>query len=79
VISEGCTVPDIHHLGDFNYPNMDWEHGTVGVNTASQGRDLAEFIDHNFLTQVVDSPTRGSNTLDLVLTNVPRYVSEVKA
>ena len=37
-----------------------------------------EFLDRNFLTQVVNQPTRGGSTLDLVFTNVPRYVSEVK-
>ena len=41
-------------------------------------QDLIEFIDRNFLTQVVNQPTREGNTLDLVLTNVPRYVAEVK-
>ena len=44
----------------------------------AQGKDLQEFIDRNFLTQVVNTPTRENNVLDIVLTNVPRYVSEVR-
>ncbi len=35
-------------------------------------------IETNFFTQLVTQPTRGNNTLDLVLTNSPRYVIEVR-
>ena len=31
----------------------------------------------NFLTQVVNIPTRNSNTLDIVLTNTPQYITNV--
>ena len=75
-ISENSTSPDIHILGDFNYPDLDWAVGDTGGD--AQGKDLIEFMDRNFLTQMVDQPTRGRNTLDLVLTNVPRYITEVQ-
>ena len=42
----------------------------------TQGKSLAEFID--FLTQMIKTPTRGANTLDLILTNVPKYVADVQ-
>ncbi|XP_063676111.1 uncharacterized protein LOC134812558 [Bolinopsis microptera] len=75
-ISENTTVPDIYVVGDFNYPEIDWEHG--GLRSEARCHDFIEFIDRNFLTQVVNQSTREGSTLDLVLTNVPRYVAEVK-
>ena len=77
-ISEDSSTPDLYIVGDFNYPDIDWCFGNSAKDTPGQGEDLSEFISHNFLTQVVDGPTRGKSTLDLVLTNVPRYVTKVK-
>ena len=37
---------------------------------------LLEFVDINFLTQVITEATRSDNTLDLVFTNKPQYVIE---
>ena len=76
-LSKNSTSPDIYISGDLNYPHIDWDMGTE-QRTEAQGKDLQEFIDRNFLTQVVHTPTRENNVLDIVLTNVPRYVSEVR-
>lgn len=37
-----------------------------------------EFIDDKFLVQVLDIPTRGEATLDLVLINAKEIIREVK-
>ena len=75
-LSADNTVPDLYITGDFNCPHLDLDcDGNVSEN---QGSYLLEFMDRNFLTQVVDKPTRGDNILDLLLTNVPRYVGEVQ-
>ena len=71
-------VPDIYIVGDFNYPEIDWDLGNTSGDAGTTGQDLMEFLDRNFLTQVVNQPTREGNTLDLVFTNVPRYVTEVR-
>ena len=76
-LSEGSVSPDIYITGDLNYPSIDWMNGT-GSKESTEGQDLLEFLCRNFLTQVVAVPTRGDNILDLVFTNVPRYVTEVK-
>ena len=76
-LSEGGTTPDLYIVGDFNYPEADWESGNREGSSSSRGNELLEFIDYNFLTQVVNKPTRAGNVLDLVFTNVPRYVMEV--
>ena len=77
-ISESGTSPDIYITGDFNYPDWDWNQNSPEAGMETHGKYLAEFIDRNFLTQMVKNPTRGANILDLILTNVPRYVADVQ-
>lgn len=73
-------TPDIYILGDFNLPGIDWEYCTQSQsehsNSQGAGNTLLEFMDYNFLTQMIQEPTRGENTLDLVLTNKPQDVIE---
>lgn len=78
-LSEGGTTPDLYIVGDFNYPEMYLDLGySEHSSRPGQGNELQEFVDRNFLTQVVQKPTREGNTLDLVFTNVSRYVMEVE-
>jgi len=37
-----------------------------------------ECIEHNSLSQVIDSPTRGDTTLDLMVTNTKELISDIK-
>ena len=77
--NEGRT-PEIVILGDFNLPNMDWE---TMLPPAQGGREVGpyhqtlEFVNENFITQLVTTPTRGTNILDLVFTNTPEYFANV--
>ena len=77
MVSRDNTNPDLYITGDFNYPDLDWSTERTS-EAGSQGQDLLEFVDRNFLTQMVECPTRGGRILDLVLTNVPRYVTEIE-
>jgi len=43
-----------------------------------QSRRLLECIEDNFLSQVIDSPTTGDPTLDLLVTNTSELRSDVK-
>ena len=58
--------------GDFNAPHIDWSTHEVKPEAAgmrSLHQQLVDVsLDHN-LDQVVDQPTWGTNTLDLLLTN----------
>ena len=74
--SENAVSPDIFILGDFNFPELDWKLQDDANSPSSI--DLLQFVDRNLLTQIVDKPTRRGNTLDLILTNVPRYISELR-
>ena len=74
---------DINILGDFNFPNIDW---SSSICNPSHGREqqlageaLLSFIDYNMLYQVVNTPTRDRNILELFLTNNERLIRNVSA
>jgi len=56
-----CSQPLIL-LGEFNHLNICWKSSTA---RCTQSRKLLESLEVNFLSQVIDSPTRGGVTLDL--------------
>ena len=72
---------DVFITGDFNLPQINWETlqiqsgGTLDSNLSAQC--LLNFMSTYLLNQVVTVSTRGSNTLDLVLCNNERLVSDV--
>ena len=73
------THPDspIWIAGDMNLPNIDWE--SFCITNSSYPANLCEILinftlEHGF-TQVVNSPTRGKNILDIFLTNRVSLVS----
>ncbi|PLS49478.1 hypothetical protein CYV29_15670, partial [Carnobacterium maltaromaticum] len=73
-IMERCRSNRVVVIGDFNFPNIDWDSLSV------RGPDGAEFvrsIQEGFLEQYVNSPTREGAILDLVLGNEPGQVVEV--
>ena len=54
---------ELYITGDFNLPNVDWNTLSVDTSLGKKGTDsannLLQFMADNFLTQVVDNPTRG--------------------
>ena len=74
---EGDDVtPDIYITGDFNMPSIEWP--TLSGTPDPAARQFLSFVEAHFLTQLVDSPTRGSNTLDLVFSNRPDYIIDTQ-
>ena len=65
--------------GDFNLPGWNWQDYSLkpSCRFVSQHNQFRDMIENNSLTQLVVDPTRGSNTLDLLLTNMPAKVSKV--
>ena len=63
-ISEVCDSQDTIMMGDFNLPVPTWGEP---INLRN-GQDLYTNLQESSLTQLVHSPTRGNNILDLVLT-----------
>ena len=75
---------DVYISGDFNLPVINWETHTIDhsqglMRGVIPAKRLLDFMAANFLSQVVNKPTRGNNTLDLVLTNCPNYICEVNS
>ncbi|KAI8514688.1 hypothetical protein Bbelb_072790 [Branchiostoma belcheri] len=66
--------------GDFNFPSWDWETMTFKPNPAhtTLHRQFVDLLYDTGLDQMVLEPTRGENTLDLVLTNCPSLIPRVE-
>ena len=62
-------------LGDFNHPIICWKNSTASCR---QSRRLLECIEDNFLSQVIDIPTRGNAILDLLVINARELMGDVK-
>lgn len=61
--------------GDFNLPNIVWSKQGRAIATAGRlNQEMANLTDLFALRQMVMEPTRGSNILDLLLTNQPHLV-----
>ena len=72
--------PELYIMGDFNLPLFKWDNCSIPASPPTEAyRRLMELIEANFLTQMVCQPTRGDNTLDLVLTNRSQDIIEVRA
>ena len=51
-------------MGDFNHPDICWGDNTSGHK---QSRRFLEYVDDNFLLQVIEEPTRRAAMLDFLL------------
>ncbi|KAK4818026.1 hypothetical protein QYF61_004150 [Mycteria americana] len=63
------------NMGDFNHPDICWKSSTASCR---QSRRLLECTEDNFLSKLIDSPTRGGAMLDLMVTNASELISDVK-
>jgi hypothetical protein len=62
-------------IGDFNLPGVDWTTGHCRANE----RQVVETVENKLMAQLVDFPTHiKGNVLDLVITNMPERVLEVR-
>jgi len=62
-------------MGDFQHPDICWRDNTAGHKPS---RKFQEYVDDNFLLQLIEKPTRRGVLLDLVLTNEEGLVGNVK-
>jgi hypothetical protein len=62
--------------GDMNLPRWDWKENILKPNAVFTNLHnyFMDIINNNALSQLIDQPTRLTNTLDLVLTNRPGKV-----
>ena len=64
--------------GDFNLPDVNWADLDIigNQNSKSTNSLFTEMAQDLGLTQIVDVPTRGTSTLDLLFTNNPGFVKD---
>ena len=62
-------------MRDFNYPDIDRE---TEICTSHKGNRFLAITKDNYLSQLVQDPTRGTAILDLVLTNRPDRTTDVQ-
>ena len=65
--------------GDQNFPDWDWTLNALKPEPSYPRlhKDFADLLHDNSLEQMVTEPTRGDNTLDLVITNTPFLVPRI--
>ena len=65
--------------GDFNLPDVDWvkNYFTPGGRYPALSKQMIDIVQDYNVHQVVTSPTREDNILDLVFTNIPSLVQNV--
>ena len=78
-MNENSKIRNILYLGDFNFPNISWPEGNVYSTARKEGETksdenrqaeiLIEFTRAHFMENVILTPTRGNNILDLVFSN----------
>ena len=74
----GNKPPSVHVLGDFNFRDWPDRLNKQGSSLSmSEGAMLEELISDHELEQVVQFPTRGQNTLDLIITSLPRQFVDI--
>ena len=72
------SITQRHHsviLGDFNLPQINWQ-TLQGVEAESHR--MLQFVEDNFLFQLVTEPTRENNLLDLILTTQEHLLDNVR-
>ena len=75
-----CEVSQYHVIlmGDFNYPDIDWESQVAFDSAPIETRLFVDCLMDNFYTQHVKQPTRGNSVLDLVITSEPDMVDHME-
>ena len=81
--SNQVIPPTILLAKDFNLPGIQWTEGCgqVSVNPhydLEVNHSLVDTINDNNLEQLVGEPTRGGNTLDLLFSSHPGFISNIR-
>ncbi|CAG2250335.1 unnamed protein product [Mytilus edulis] len=66
--------------GDFNLQGWDWKPKSLSPNTHHTNihHKFTDILDDHGLQQMVEEPTKESNTLDLIITNYPNSFIRVE-
>ena len=73
-------MPTIMLTGDLNFPLINWERESVYGGTRVmrvQAEALLHFAEEHYLNQLIKTPTRGNNILDIVMTNNDDFLHNI--
>lgn len=65
-------MPTLILTGDLNFPLTDWNLECVyggAEDMRTQAKAVMHFAEEYCLNQIIDTPTRGKNILDIVMIN----------
>jgi len=65
-------------IGDINLPKLNWNTKLPYPNQTHIKKAYLEFTSQLHLTQMIDFPTRGNNLLDVILTESPHAIKNIK-
>uniref|UniRef100_A0A803KBH9 Reverse transcriptase domain-containing protein n=1 Tax=Xenopus tropicalis TaxID=8364 RepID=A0A803KBH9_XENTR len=74
-IEKAASLGQVIIMGDFNYPDIDWGNSTART---VNGNKFINLLHDNFMSQVVEEPTRNHAILDLVISNDPERIANVQ-
>ena len=72
--------PSVHVLGDFNFRDIDWPdrlNKSASALSQSEGQMLIDIMNDPGLEHLVHFPVREKNTLDVLLTSLPRQFQDI--
>ena len=74
------TTLHVWIVEDKNFPGMDWENNNIlnTCRTPNLHLEYLECLEDHGLQQLVTTPTREKNILDLFLTNNPTRIESIK-
>ena len=74
-------MPTIILSGDLNFPLINWDLENIyggAADMRTQAQALLEFANDFCLNQVINTPTRGNNILDIVMTNSEDVLHDIE-
>ena len=84
-MKQNSQIRNLLYFGDFNFPDLKWPGGNVysgdkenresKSDENKQAERLMEFTRSNFMENIILTPTRGGNVLDLIFTNNPNLIN----
>ena len=63
--------------GDFNVPDIEWTSHSITTHRypVDINQSILKMVDDCYFSQLVNSPTRNKNILDIIFTNRPSFIN----
>lgn len=75
---DNCMYDKVKIIGDFNLPDIKWIQGSGFIDSSPTLFTFCEKLIDKNIFQLTDQPTRGNNTLDLLLSSFVEGVANVQ-